>query len=214
MVHVAHFPRMLCLLRRGVVQLRSHALLVRGGSCRPARHSVHASPVPQLDALAFAIEREARHSQFPPQGGKVGLTALHLASRVLRPASSRRDTQYPFVGRLLPYRIAPYNSSPRYRANRFVPGRDLHPPVSVATMAHLSLSPPCDLYSPSIAYRLTRLQEGDVRCALCRRWVRWMGRDQQAWAGRTRWSLVGDGHSLSEVTDRCNRWHGIGRRPR
>lgn len=89
MVHVVHFPRMLCLLRRGAAQFRPHILLVRGYPCRPARHSVCASPVPQLDALAFAFEREARHSQFPPQGGKVGMTALHLASHTLRPADSR-----------------------------------------------------------------------------------------------------------------------------
>ena len=100
MVHVERLLRMLCLLRRGAVLLRPRELQDRGLPCPSALHPGRASPVPQQDVLAFAIERETRHSQFPPQGGKVGVTTLHLASHVLRPADSRRDTEYPIVGKL------------------------------------------------------------------------------------------------------------------
>ena len=89
MVHVERLLRMLCLLRRGAVLLRLRALRDRGIPCSPDLHLGRASPVPQQDVLAFAIGIEARHSQIPPQGGKVGVTTLHLASHVLRPADSR-----------------------------------------------------------------------------------------------------------------------------
>ena len=58
MVHVGHFPRMPCLIRRGAVLLRPRALRDRGLPCSPALHLGRASPVPQQDVLTFAIERE------------------------------------------------------------------------------------------------------------------------------------------------------------
>ena len=56
MVHVERLLRMLCLRHRGAVLLRQRALQDRGIPYSPVPHHGRASPVPQQDVLAFAIE--------------------------------------------------------------------------------------------------------------------------------------------------------------